>query len=753
MSGSRGEANFVWKCKNCKRESSASIKSGPAAYEQTEPAKPRKILEFDCRGLEFVEFKAEGEWLAEGAETGTKFKAIELEEGEWFEYDEKSNEEVSINDVNEHLGWATCVFLSEPTSRIGLRSVSKKVPSSNSSEFEPRFHLARLKDCRRSSYFNKMAVSELPGTIEFLTDAAHLLRTTAPETSAHLMSHRGQLLQQYGIAISDIQQQHTCGGCGLIMIPGQEATLKIDARRSTQKKTKGAKAGAGSTPKHTPSTERPCKTFHCDNCERDTKIPLPAPGPALTPDEFFQTIGDKVKNFAPAAEGVEDADDERAVEEIESLCMNCGKNGMTRLLLTMIPYFREVVIMSFSCEHCNLQNNEIQAAGSFQPKGTHYELRLTNLADFSRQVVKSDTSTVKFIELDLEIPAGRGQLTNVEGLLTTVIDDLEMGQEARKEQVPELYPKIAEIIAKGRAMLNGESFPFRVWLDDPAGNSFIAPDLKDGVGKWEKHEYARTPEQNAALGISDSDANAREALNPGLTADGDVIPNEVYSFPATCPGCMRPCTTHMKMVDIPHFKQVVLMSTVCDDCGYRSNDVKTGGEIPEKGEKIVLDVKSSTDLGRDILKSETCGLECPELKLQVNPGTLGGRFTTVEGLLTQVRGDLHSQIFEGVGQGGDSLASNEKSEWTAFFDGLDAAIRGEKTFTIILTDPFASSYVQPLVDPPAPDPAIHRESYTRTDEEEEELGLKDMKLENYGENDEEEKKDGEEKKTEDAAER
>lgn len=69
----------------------------------------------------------------------------------------------------------------------------------------------------------------------------------------------------------------------------------------------------------------------------------------------------------------------------------------------MIPYFREVVIMSFSCEHCNLQNNEIQAAGSFQPKGTHYELRLTNLADFSRQVVKSDTSTVKFIELDLEI--------------------------------------------------------------------------------------------------------------------------------------------------------------------------------------------------------------------------------------------------------------------------------------------------------------------------------------------------------------
>ncbi|KLU91575.1 hypothetical protein MAPG_10093, partial [Magnaporthiopsis poae ATCC 64411] len=31
ISGSRGEANFVWKCKNCK--SSASIKAAPAAYE------------------------------------------------------------------------------------------------------------------------------------------------------------------------------------------------------------------------------------------------------------------------------------------------------------------------------------------------------------------------------------------------------------------------------------------------------------------------------------------------------------------------------------------------------------------------------------------------------------------------------------------------------------------------------------------------------------------------------------------------
>lgn len=55
------------------------------------------------------------------------------------------------------------------------------------------------------------------------------------------------------------------------------------------------------------------------------------------PQEFFQTIGDKVKNFSAAPDG-EDApnsatgaaDDERPpVEEVESLCMNCGKNVST----------------------------------------------------------------------------------------------------------------------------------------------------------------------------------------------------------------------------------------------------------------------------------------------------------------------------------------------------------------------------------------------------------------------------------------
>ncbi|KAL9100660.1 MAG: hypothetical protein Q9163_003987 [Psora crenata] len=95
VSGGKGEANFVWRCKTCKRESTASIINGPWAYTHASPPQSRSIIEFDCRGLEFTEFKADGEWTANGLESSTKFNSIDLQEGEWFDYDEKTSEEVS----------------------------------------------------------------------------------------------------------------------------------------------------------------------------------------------------------------------------------------------------------------------------------------------------------------------------------------------------------------------------------------------------------------------------------------------------------------------------------------------------------------------------------------------------------------------------------------------------------------------------------------------------------------------------------
>jgi len=153
--------------------------------------------------------------------------------------------------------------------------------------------------------------------------------------------------------------------------------------------------------------------------------------------------------------------------------------------------------------------------------------------------------------------------------------------------------------------------------------------------------------------------------------------------------------------------------------------------VPELGRRITLSVNTKEDLSRDILKAESCAMACPELNLSVEPGTLGGRFTTIEGILTQVRDDLRSSIFD-TGDGGDSMDTPTKGKWDEFFSKLTAAINGEVKFTLTLEDPLASSYVQSFTAPD-PDPQMRVEEYTRTAEEEEHLGLTDMKTEGYEE--------------------
>ena len=139
-------------------------------------------------------------------------------------------------------------------------------------------------------------------------------------------------------------------------------------------------------------------------------------------------------------------------------------------------------------------------------------------------------------------------------------------------------------------------------------------------------------------------------------------------------------------------------------------------------------------MNRDILKSETCSMECPELELHVEAGTLGGRFTTIEGLLTQVRDDLRASIFgdddDMETAAGDSMAPETKKKWTTFFERLESAIKGDKEFQLVLKDPFAGSYVQSRATQ-GPDSQIKVLDYNRSDEEEESLGLKDIKTENY----------------------
>ena len=413
--------------------------------------------------------------------------------------------------------------------------------------------------------------------------------------------------------------------------------------------------------------------------------------------------------------------------------------GSTRLLLYHIPYFREVLLSSFSCDHCGHKDNSVRPAGKIQEKGSKYMLRLDNKKDLERQIVRNDTAVLKIEDIDLEMPTGQSQLTNIEGILLQISTELEAGQAARKEQSVETYTALQAIIERLKKMMDTSGLPFTLSIDDPSGNSFIEPFPDDKGNKYTRHDYLRTADQNEQLGLGgeevEEEEEEEEEETPVGLPDSEIVNGVVYSLHETCPACARKCLVNMQRVEIPHFKEVFIIATNCSHCGYRTSDVKTGGAVPEKGKRITLKVLKIEDLSRDLLKSETCVLKCPDIDLHVEPGTLGGRFTTVEGLITQIRDQLRGQVYdiqtEGNGvSGGDSMPEQTKTQWDGFFAKLDSALKVHKPFSIVLEDPLANSYVQSLSDD-TDDPQIHVEEYERTHEENEGLGLNDMKTEGY----------------------
>ena len=197
------------------------------------------------------------------------------------------------------------------------------------------------------------------------------------------------------------------------------------------------------------------------------------------------------------------------------------------------------------------------------------------------------------------------------------------------------------------------------------------------------------------------------------------------------------------------------MATCCDVCGARTNEVKSGAGIAEKGVRISLRITDPIDMSRDILKSETCSLSIPDLDFEVGAGTLGGKFTTLEGLLTSmkeqltgsnplvsgdsvtstVKGTLYNQYrklaFSFISE--HLFYSCTKERMDMFNSKLDDIITGKTLGTvIILNDPAGNSYLQNVYAPDL-DPEMEIVHYERTYEDNEELGINDMRLENYEE--------------------
>ncbi|KIM26063.1 hypothetical protein M408DRAFT_199463 [Serendipita vermifera MAFF 305830] len=96
--GKGTNAHFVWRCTNCRRESSAKFETASpfTPYVADSSGQFAPILVIECRGLEFIGFDPQGTWKCKGTDSGTVFDEVDFEEGEWTDYDEKASLPVSI---------------------------------------------------------------------------------------------------------------------------------------------------------------------------------------------------------------------------------------------------------------------------------------------------------------------------------------------------------------------------------------------------------------------------------------------------------------------------------------------------------------------------------------------------------------------------------------------------------------------------------------------------------------------------------
>jgi hypothetical protein len=70
----------------------------------------------------------------------------------------------------------------------------------------------------------------------------------------------------------------------------------------------------------------------------------------------------------------------------ETLCMACHETGTTRMVLTRVPFFRELIVSSFECDTCGWSNNEVGGSFILIPRPVVLKHKPSAWSDTSRSV-------------------------------------------------------------------------------------------------------------------------------------------------------------------------------------------------------------------------------------------------------------------------------------------------------------------------------------------------------------------------------
>ena len=160
------------------------------------------------------------------------------------------------------------------------------------------------------------------------------------------------------------------------------------------------------------------------------------------------------------------------VEEISGEpCPFCHKPALTlREEEIEVPFFGKVFLFSMTCSSCGYHKSDVECAERKEP--VKYSLDITSEEDMNIRVVRSSEGIIKIPRIgSIEPgPAANGFITNVEGVLQRIKDQVESLKEESDDE--ETKKKCKNMIKKlGRVMWGQESV--KLVIEDPSGNSAI----------------------------------------------------------------------------------------------------------------------------------------------------------------------------------------------------------------------------------------------------------------------------------------
>lgn len=155
-----------------------------------------------------------------------------------------------------------------------------------------------------------------------------------------------------------------------------------------------------------------------------------------------------------------------------------------------------------------------------------------------------------------------------------------------------------------------------------------------------------------------------------------------------CPICKKGRLILRSMIySVPFFNELAMFNIVCPECGFSHNDVFSAEQ--RKPSRFSLYVDDVSLLNVRVVRSGSGTYRFPEWGIDVEPGPAADSFiTNIEGLLYRVRAVVETAMnFADI--------DSERQRASEILEQIQAAIKGEFPFTLVIEDPAGVSGILP----------------------------------------------------------